>query len=241
MNGIGLQDSIIRSLSDAGYRRSAANPALHIASVESLNRAARFLARRYYVSRVGRFYQKTGQLSHVSGRIPARALQGRDVDPILDAAVLGSRETAESIAACVDKALKRVDAEIVARIPYWRELVRYDSSYFLAEARSQRPVSEMPLANPDALTIDFDWDLFRELGHSGEQGIPEIPRQKTTLVFCCDSKGAVSVTRPTDVAMQLMALADGTRSLVALAEAVNYPQQRTDALVECLRKTGALL
>jgi aminopeptidase-like protein len=41
--------------------------------------------------------------------------------------------------------------------------------------------------------------------------------------------------------MQLMALADGTRSLVALAEAVNYPQQRTDALVECLRKTGALL
>ncbi len=242
LSDFGLQDALIRALADSNCRHSGRNPAAEFIDLKEFDALGRTIARRYYAAAVRRWYRHTGRLAATTGRRPEAALAGDTADAVLDAAVLGSRVTAVAVAAHVNAYLTAPVPETRFAIPYWEELARHDAAWFIAASGDMPPrMGELPAANPLALQVEMQWDLdtaFRDLG-SGR--IPVAEHRRIPMIFARDREGEVHALRASEHAMGLLRLADGTRSIGELSERLALPLARTTALVDTLRKFGALL
>jgi len=116
-----VQDEVIRALADAPYRASAGWRERGLAEAARVERFARFLARHFYHERVVHFFRYSGALARVTGRRPEAVLAQGAFDALLGSAVLGSRDTARSVADLVVAYLAR---GAVDTIPYPADLLR---------------------------------------------------------------------------------------------------------------------
>ena len=91
MDDRGLQDEVIRYLSDARLRASPQKSLqLTADEAEKANRFARFLARRYYRDRLIRSFRYSRQFAAATGRKAEELCDREDFGAFLDQCVLGS-------------------------------------------------------------------------------------------------------------------------------------------------------
>ena len=237
-----IQDLLIRSIADSGFRHDPENSGKPFFDPRQLDMAARLFARRYYLAALRRHYRYTTALEPLTGRAPDRVLLGEEIVPLLENSVLGSRVSSERIAGRVRSCLTESDEAITARVRYWRDLVRYDEAAFLvASSRTQSGEGPNPRMHPAALLIDLEHDLEPVLPEISPERIPAAAERRVSMIFCNDGKGHVTAARASEPARRILEAADGTLSLQALAHMAGLATPRAEALAQTLRKIGALV
>lgn len=179
MKSRALQNTILRALCDSEFRRTADLTGI---DAGGLGRFAAFLVRHYYHERVVHYFK----YSRALGKDAVPVIDGPRITPIIPRAALGSLETAKEIGAIIVDYLLQADDGI---IPYWRDLIRYETAFFIADARLPEN------RNPDV--VDFEWNLppiLPRLLHPWDT-LPMPERQATPLIFWRSPHGEVSAGR----------------------------------------------
>jgi hypothetical protein len=215
---------------------------------------SRFLARQYYRERVVRLFRYVRLLIPVTGRDPCTLLQGPSILPILDRAVLGSPQSAERLLAMIEPFLTDHDEEIQARFPFWRDLIRYQSTLFRVEAEAN--VRTVPIEGSEgrprraasSRVLALDWDLpglLQQLRRSnissGEETSGLIPQRiATTLLVACGRYGRITTVRCDRVTRTLLEAADGQRDEQQLAQIAGISPDQVGQLLRQLQEIGAI-
>ncbi|HET7563942.1 MAG TPA: hypothetical protein VFJ96_03025 [Gemmatimonadaceae bacterium] len=264
-----LQDALIQLLADASFRSALCTAEssdalgqlapehaalLRALSPDRVRRFARFVARGYYHERVAHFYKYSHALALWTARHPADALRSPGFDALLDRVTLGSRESARDVASLVDTYL----ADAPHAPPYAADLRRYESAQMVIEAgprvwRSTTPAPSVApdtvvAPDPDALVLDFVWDLpsvlpaLRSL-HATEPAAPSpppAPHTATQLLFARSPRARVTVMRWSEQLARLVAVMDGTRELRDVAAAAGLPAHDVVEIASALADAGAI-
>jgi hypothetical protein len=263
-----LQDALIRLLADASFRASLLDSTgaaaadgvdaghaavLRATNRERVHRFARFLARGYYHERITHFYKYSRVLARWTGRQPHDVLRDPAFDALLDRIVLGSRASARAIAQLVERHL----GSAAGAPPYTGDLLRYESAQMIVEAgprvwRDAEPVA--PLApdtvatrNPDALVLDFAWDLppllpalLAAANGTPSPTPPPAERAPTQLLFARSPRGRVTVMRWSPTLAALITAMDGTRELRDVAALSRIPEHDVVEIAAALTEAGAV-
>lgn len=264
MNGRTLHDSLLRVLTDAGLRRAVLHgegggfggigveeaAVLRGSDPERIERMARFMARHFYRERVVRLFATTRALAPRTGRDPLAALQTPAFQKAIEGAVLGSPETAGTVAALVEVALLLDGSEPPGGFPFWRDLVRYEGSLFRVEAaprswRGERegpPANAPPIRSPSCRVLELEWDLpaMLPLLQRGGTDLPSPSRAPTRLLVSCSPRGRVSVVRLPDSLLRLLEALDGKQTARALAAALGAEEAGVARTLSQLRDLGAV-
>jgi hypothetical protein len=210
---------------------------------------SRFLARQYYRERVVRLFRYIRLLTPWTGRDPCSVLQGPAILPVLDRTVLGTPESAARILTQIDLYLTDRDDEIRIRLPFWRDLIRYQSALFRIEAEGAPLSGSAPLRRAASSQIlDFDWDLprllqqIRDRGHSWREGMePPMARWvPSTVLVACGRYGRIATLRCDRAIRSILEAADGRRDRDELARIAGIPVDRAGMLLQQLQEVGAL-
>ena len=264
MNGRTLHDALLRVLTDAALRRAVLRAdglgsggigaeeaaVLRRSEPERIERMARFMARHFYRERVVRLFATTRALASRTGRDPLAALGTRAFREAIEGAVLGSPETAETVAALVEETLLRGDSDPRGNFPFWTDLVRYEGALFRVEAaprtwrggRESPTESTHPVRSPSSRVLELEWDLppVLPLLQRGGTDSPIPPRTPTRLLVSCSPRGRVSVTRCPDSLLRLLEALDGKRTVPALAAALEVDETGVARTLSQLRDLGAV-
>jgi hypothetical protein len=241
-----LQDEVIRALADAPYRRSSAWLGRDLAPSDRVERFARFLARRFSYQRVVRFFRYSRALGKVTGRRPEEALRSTRFDALLPEAVLGSRETAERVAALVRAWMS--DSPGAVRVPYLDDLLRYEEAMMVAEAGPRGPDASEGAPEDRVLwsagtarVLDLGFDLPAVLpAILGSQVPPTAPRRPTTLVVTGSPRGRVTAVRATEDAVAVVEAAREPSSEAELAGRTGLDPERLGRTLRGLVEVGAV-
>jgi hypothetical protein len=269
MSGRSLHDALLTVLADGEARAALlshqpAHPLIHgIAAedwttlsalpAERLAGISRFLARQYYRERIVRLFRAARLLTPITGRDPCTVLQTPAVQPILDGAVLGSRQTAERLLALLEAYLTENDDAIQAALPWWRDLIRYQATLFRVEAGGHEPASEQHTRAPrragSSQLLELEWDLpellrqLRALSPSSPADATGLiaRHSPTTLLVACGRHGRVTTIRCTPAVRTILEAADGTRDAQTLAQVACLPYEQAVPLLQQLEEIGAIL
>jgi hypothetical protein len=245
-----IQDLVIRALADAPFRASREWRLHELASQERVDRFARFLARHFYYERLVHFFKYSRALARVTGRTPEAILRGPEFESLLPVLVLGSRASAESVAAL---AATWVRGGTTQSIPYLDDLLEYEQAMMVVESgariwrdgaphESVRDQQSIPIRAEGTMLLDLRYDLpvvLPELLRPWTE-VPQPPRRATRLVIARSKHGRVSVARTTTAIATLLELADGRKSLDDLAREAGLRPAELEATLEGLVDIGAV-
>lgn len=214
--------------------------------MDRVQRMARFLARHYYRERIIRLFRHVRTLAGQTGLDPLTLLANPISEAVLDRAVLGSQESARELLALIESYLTDKDEPIRARLPYWRDLVRYQAAMFLVEAA---PVAEAqaddsaPTRSGSAINLDLDWDIPSVISRlrTGRSDVPSALQIPTSLLLARSRRNRVTAVRCPEEIRRLVESLDGRKGVEALAQASRLSVHRVEQLVQQLREIGAVM
>ena len=249
MSDRALQDRVIRALADAPYRASTEWRRRGLADPERVERYARFLARHFYYERIVHFFKYSRALARVTGRRPEAVLNQPGFDALLPTVVLGSRASAQAVAALV------VDhvAGSETRIPCLADLLRYEEAMMVVEA-GPRVWREDPEQADEkrgrvrgqaekvegTVLLELAYDLPAVLPSllQPQTSVPECPPRRTQLLVARSQHGRVAVARGTAAIAAVLELADGKRTLAELAEGAGIEVAEVEETLQDLVDLG---
>lgn len=222
-----LQDDVIRALADAPYRASAEWRRRGLVDPDPMERYARFLARHFYYERIVHFFKYSRALTRVTGRAPEAVLKSPAFDALLPTLVLGSRETATSVA-------QLVTAHVAAGrppVPYLADLLRYEEAMMVVEAGprvwrdsdGEGGAGTRERHRPETVEgtrlLDLAYDLPTVLPKLLQPWteVPQAPERRTKLLVARSQHGRVAVAKSDEGVAAVIELADGRRTLEELA------------------------
>jgi hypothetical protein len=259
MTGRSLHDSLLKVVSDGSLRarllkgdRQVSAPlgeqeaaVLARLPAERVARISRFLARHYYRERIIRLFRHARRLAAHTGRDPLAVLESPSGLTFLDDAVLGSADSADRLLSLIETYLTENDEAIVARAPYWRDLIRYQAAMVRVEAthdsRQQPPQSRRPRCSTAVQILTLEWDIPMVLAALREgDSLPTGRAARTSLLMARSRHGRVTSVRCTEVIRRLLEAADGNRDVEELARTCRLAPEDADRLVRQLSEMGAL-
>lgn len=252
MSDRALQDELIRALSDASFRASAAWRRRDLADPERLERFARFLARHFYYERVVHFFKYSRALARVTGARPEEVLRSPAFDALLPAMVLGSRAAASAVARLVVDQVAAGPGS--GAVPYVGDLLRYEEAMMVVEAGPRRwrgpddatglPDGDggHPVLSEGTRVLEFAFDLpvvlHRLLQPWTE--IPAAPAGRSWLLFTRSARGRVAVASLTEPVARVLRQADGARTLDELAADAGLAPEALRQTFSGLTELGAV-
>jgi hypothetical protein len=255
VSGRSVHDALLRALTSADLRRrlhaGAAGPlgadeasVLRAADGERLARLARFMGRHFYRERIVRLFAASRVLARRQGLDPLGVLDGPAFDALLDAAEVGSPETAERVAALVETAL----ATALGGVAYGRDLVAYEGALFRAEAGPRRwhaagpGTGGVPARSVHARICALDWDVTGLVTavRRGDASLPEPARAPTRLLIALAPSGRVTTVRCPDAVERLLGALDGVRSTPEAAAVAGVADTDAARLLGQLAEVGAV-
>ncbi|MBI4481348.1 MAG: hypothetical protein HY652_00520 [Acidobacteria bacterium] len=260
MNSRDAQDVILRLLSDGPFRRqvfTGAWPEREVLDVAQrvdrpgLERFALFLFRHYYRERIVHLFKYSRALATHTGRSPEAVLKTDAFASLFADAVLGSQETARRVAGLLQDHLTRDCDAILNNVPYWRDLVEYESAFFVTDALPAAHVMSagsladgpLPRRAENATILELEWDL-PEVLPSLLKSFDAVPLPKhgpTCLLFARDAQGEVTVVRCGEAVKRVLQELDGRRDAAALAAASGLDTASLDQLLGSLVQIGAVV
>ncbi|HVH67144.1 MAG TPA: hypothetical protein VM716_04700 [Gemmatimonadales bacterium] len=249
-----LQDEVIRALADAPYRGSTEWRRRRLADPDRVERYARFLARHFYFERIVQFFKYSRALARVTGRWPEAVLKAAAFEALFATMVLGSRETAEAVTRLVTE---HVAAGGDGRIPYLKDLLRYQEAMMVVEAgpRVWRDPEEASLVGSGGsarqdrpamvegtVLLELSYDLPAVLPKLLQpwSEVPQVPERQTRLLVARSPHGRVAVARGDATVAAVMGLADGTRTVDELAAGAGLAVGRLQETLRSLVELGAV-
>jgi hypothetical protein len=253
MTGRSLHDALLRVLSNGTLRlklaeddRPDGEPEAEWAVLkgcpsERLHRMARFLARHYYRERIIRLFRHVRALTAQTGRDPLSVLATPEGSAVLDAAILGTADSAECLLALIERFLLEDDGAVLQAIPYWRDLVRYQTAMFRAEAAGPPNPCRHPRRTSSAHILNLDWDLpaiTAQLRRSATAPSGELA--PTCLLIARSARRQVTAIRCSDELRRLMEVVDGKQDVESLARLAGWSARRTQQILQELQEIGAI-
>lgn len=249
-----IQDIILRLLCDGPLRHKALQggalapevPPEVLARIdgEGLERFARFLARHFYRERIVHLFKYSRALAHLTGRRPEEVLKSEPFEALLPRAVIGSRHTAAEVADLLYHHLVDNSRDILARIPYWLDLVRYQCAFFVADAvPEEREAPELPERAEGAQLLELEWDLPSVLPELLKApAIPPLPpRAPTRILISRSPEGRVSSMACSEAMARLFDLIDGNNDLNSLSEKSGLSPEAVAKALARLARVGAII
>lgn len=257
MTGRSLHDALLRVVSDGTLRRRLRDGDPQLSAVlgapeavvlarlpgERLARLSRFLARHYYRERLVRLYRHVRLLAAVTGRDPLAVLETAQGVQFLDQAVLGSPASAEQLQGFVEHYLTRDDDAIRERLPYWRDLLRYQAAMLRAEAIDEPGSngSERPRAAASLQRLELEWDIPAVVVQLKKRvAVPVGQAVRTSLLVARSRHGRVTSVRCAEPVRRILEQADGTRDVEGLARGCGMARAEAESLVRHLTEVGVL-
>jgi hypothetical protein len=212
---------------------------------ERLFRMARFLARHYYRERVVRLFRHSRRLVPYTGRDPLTRLNTPTATACLDEITVGTAESANRLLGFIEPYLLQSDESIVAAIPYWRDLVRYQVAMFRCDATGgSTPAGDVhPYRAPSTVMLDFDWDLPAILSQLREpsDAIPIGERIPTTLLIARSAYGDLTTIRCPEIIRTLVETSNGKRSVTELSALADRSVESIRPILFQLHRIGAIV
>lgn len=257
MNSRDAQDVILRLLADGPFRTAALadsgrleaedpEVAQVLARVDKagLDRFGRFLCRHYYRERVVHYFKYSRALAPLTGRAPEAVLKTPEFTALIPQLVLGDRASAGRVLELLKRHLTADADAIRAAVPYWDDLLTYQSVFFLSDALPPAPTAtRFPARSETTSIVELSWDLpavlplllqpFREL--------PQPPRQPTRLLFARSPQGEVTVVRCTDALRDLLEALTGQEDPSKVAAQMGLDPDSFAKTLQRLEKLGAIV
>jgi hypothetical protein len=254
MNPRQTQDVILRLLADAPFRAAAMDdPAAGGADVAAvargvdmaaLDRFGRFLCRHYYRERVVHYFKYSRALAPMTGRPPEGALKTEEFRALMPTLILGAQASARAVCDLLRDYLGRDAEAIRAAVPFWDDLVAYQSAFFLSDALPAAAASRpFPARAETATLLELAWDLpavLPELLRPFDQlHIPA--RQPTRLLFSRSPEGEVTVLRCNDALRDLLEGLTGDVDPAELAARMGLDAASIGKTLHQLERLGAII
>lgn len=258
MTGRSLHDALLRVLTSAELRRGLGVPGdgalavalgseeaavLRAADPERLGRLARFMGRHFYRERIVRLFAASRALARRRGEDPLGLLRTPAFDALLEAAEVGSAETADRIGALVEARLLAA----LGDLPSGPDLVRYEGTLFRTEAgprqwRDGGPAGEVPVRSPSARVCALEWDVTGLVAavRRGDAELPAPPRTPTRLLIALTPDGRVTTARCPEVVERLLAALDGVRAAAEVARGLGLGEPDVSRALAQLASIGAV-
>ncbi len=254
MNSRDAQDIILRLLADAPFRSAALagelaaetglGPVLARVDQQGLDRFGRFLCRHYYRERAVHYFKYSRALAPLTGRTPEAALKTPEFNALMPKLILGDRASAQAVLELLQRHLTAGADSICAAVPYWDDLVTYQSIFFLSDALPPRQASvPFPARAQTASVVELSWNLpavlplllrpFTEL--------PLPPRQPTRLLFARSEQGEVTVLRCTDALRDLLENLTGREDPAQVAARMGLDPESFGKTMRRLEQLGAVI
>lgn len=257
MNSRDAQDVILRLLADGPFRTAALTDAgrlePEVAQVvsrvdrEGLDRFGRFLCRHYYRERVVHFFKYSRALAPLTGRAPEAVLKTAEFTALIPRLVLGDRGSAESVLELLRRHLTEDADSLRAAFPYWDDLARYQSIFFLSDslpaALQGSGATRFPARAETATILELNWDLpaiLRQLVRPFHEP-PMPPRQPTRLLFARSPQGEVTVVRCTDALKDLLENLTGQEDPTQVAARMGLDRATFNKTLQRLEELGAVI
>lgn len=233
----GLQDFVIRYLTDASARSEDSDPDfLDGSEAQRAKRFSRFLARRYYRDRLHRGFRYSTFL--LSSDAAANRVDSPEFDVILESCALGSLATARMVGELVLSELRaqRVDE-------WWTELLEYEFAFFVQLATSEpTPVSRFPQCGISTLISQFRFRIPELLESLKNKKVAvNLPFKPTTLLFSRTHHGRIYVVELGPTATAVLRSVNGSRQLAEIADCAALGQKETERILAELVGINAVL
>ena len=248
MSDRALQDVVLRALADGPFRASREWQQRALADPVRVERFARFLARHFYHERIVHFFKYSRALARVTGRRPEAVLRSPAFDALFPTMVLGGRNTARAVAGLV--AGDVVHGAAAARVPYLKELLRYESAMMIAEAGPRVWRDDEPPGPDDGAPETVEGTALLELAYDLPAilpqllgpwaDVPQAPARPITLLVARSRHGRVTVALADSVVARVVELADGRRTPEQLARAAGLGPGELEAALAGLSELGAV-
>ncbi len=254
MNSRNAQDVVLRLLADGPFRAGAmqspeslgvetAAVLKHI-DLAGLDRFGRFLCRHYYRERVVHYFKYSRALAPLTQRPPEAALKTPEFNALMPHLVLGDRASAAVVLDILRRFLSENAEDIRAQIPYWDDLIQYQSAFFLSDALPPAPAStRFPARAESALMVELRYDLpavLTQLLKPFEQ-IPTPPQKPTRLLLARSPHGEVTAIRCTDALKNLLDRLTGEVSPEQLASQMGVDVGAFEKTLRQLEQVGAVV
>ncbi len=254
MNSRDAQDLILRLLADGPFRAAALagsaqfapDAAAVLARVDraGLDRFGRFLCRHYYRERVVHYFKYSRALAPLTGRAPEAALKTAEFTALMPKLILGEPGSAGLVLELLERHLTTDADAIRAQVPYWDDLIRYQSMFFLSDAQSPEPAATpFPARAETARIVELGWDLpavlpllLRPFGE-----LPQPPRRPTRLLFARSPQGEVTVLRCTDALRDLLESLTGQQDPGQVAAKIGLEADAFAKTLQRLENLGAVV
>ena len=254
MNSRAAQDVILRLLADGPFRTAALADSRQlepeVAEVLSrvdrpgLDRFGRFLCRHYYRERVVHYFKYSRALVPLTDRAPQAVLKTAEFTALIPQLILGERASAQRVLDLLQRHLTADAGRIRAAVPYWDDLVTYQSVFFLSDALPPpQSASPFPARAQTATIASLSWDLpaVLPLLLRPFQELPLPPQQTTTLLFARSPHGEVTVLRCTDALKKLLESLTGQEDPAEIAARMGLDRASFDKSLERLEQLGAVV
>jgi hypothetical protein len=202
------------------------------------------MGRHFYRERIVRLFAASRLLARRRGLDPLGVIAGPTFDALLDAAELGSVETAERVASLVEPALIAALGEMA----YGRDLVVYEGALFRAEAGPRRwhatgdAEGTMPARSEHARICALDWDVTGLVAavRRGDASLPEPVGTPTRLLIALAPSGRVTTVRCPEAVERLLGALDGARTPAEAAAVAGVANTDATRLLGQLAEVGAV-
>jgi hypothetical protein len=257
MNSRAAQDLILRLLADGPFRCTAvadsgslpadAQAVLLRIDLAGLDRFARFLCRHYYRERVVHYFKYSRALAPLTGRAPEAFLKTAEFTALMPRLILGDRSSAALVLEHLERHLTHEAGSIRARIPYWDDLTRYQSAFFLSDAMppasSGGAPRRFPMRAETATILDLSYDLPATLPLLllPLEQLPTPAVKPTRLLFARSLHGEVTVLRCTDALKHLLASLTGEEDPRQLAARMGLAADAFEKTLRQLEQLGAIV
>ena len=193
------------------------------------------------------FFKYSRALAARTGCAPEAVLKTTEFAALMPRLILGERASAQLVLNLLQKRLLE-DADIHrAQVPYWDDLIAYQSVFFLSDAapppQSAAERVQFPARAESAILLDFQWDLptvlplllrpFTEL--------PIPSRRSLTLLFARSPQGEVTVLRSTDALKQILTRLSGREDPAQIAAQLNLDPAAMAKAMKRLEEIGAVV
>ncbi len=254
MNSRDAQDVILRLLADGPFRAAAFADAAalgpEIAGVVSrvdkagLDRFGRFLCRHYYRERVVHYFKYSRAIARLTGRAPEAVLKTPEFSALMPRLILGDHASAQLVVHLLRRYLTDDAEGFRARLPYWDDLVTYQSIFFLTDALPPaRGATPFPARAETATTVELSYDLpviLPALLRSFNEP-PPTQRAPTRLLFARSPQGEVTVLRCTDALKNLLEGLTGHEDPAQVAARIGIDGESLQKTLQKLEQLGVVI
>ncbi len=255
MNTRQAQDVVLGLLADGPLRAamlagSAGDPAIREvfsrADGVALDRFGRFLCRHYYRERVVHFFKYSRAVAGLTGRVPEAALKSAEFNALMPRLILGEHGSARRVLEMLQRHLLAQADSARAAVPYWDDLIRYQSVFFLSDALPpvrEEPAPRYTVRAESATILELEWDLppiLPQLLRPFER-LPMPRREPTRLLYARSREGEVTVLRCTDALRDLLENLTGDQPPAEIAARLGLDAASFEKAMQRLEQLGAVI